>query len=210
MQPVYEPDERWVPADRRWCGLDRRTIVPALAVLCLAIVMTVVAPAVNSSFTYTEQVAPGDIMELADGVTFVPEPGWGITDGVRRGNEPASGYPNTATVVNGDASLSVGVVPFQGDADAALTQLEERVRRAEPDGAEATTGTRAPLTTDQGVQGRTVDLTDAVAHKVLAAFVIDGFAVKAVAIEPLLATSSDRDIANRMITSIRRDGEPDR
>ena len=38
-----------------------------------------------------------------------------------------------------------------------------------------------------------------------AAFVIDGFAVKAVAIEPLLATNSDRDTANRMITSIRRD-----
>lgn len=207
MQPVYEPDERWVPADRRWCGLDRRTIAPALAVLSLAIVMTVVVPAVNSAVKYTEQVASGDIMELADGVTFVPEPGWGITDGVRRGNEPAGGYPTTATVVNGDASLSVGVVPFGGDADAALTQLEERVRRAEPDAAETTTGTRAPLTTDQGVQGLTVDVTDAVARKVLAAFVIDGFAVKAVAIEPLRATTSDRDTANRMITSIRRDGE---
>lgn len=210
MEPVYEPDVRWVPADRRWCGLDRRTIPPALAVLCLAIVMTVVAPAVNSSFAYTEQVAPGDVMELADGVTFVPEPGWGITDGVRRGNEPAGGYPTTATVVNGDASLSVGVVAFSGDADAALNQLEERVQRTEPDGADPTTSPRAPLTTDQGVQGRTVDVTDATAHKVLAAFVIDGFAVKAVAIEPLLATSSDRDIANRMINSIRRDAQAGR
>ena len=102
------------------------------------------------------------------------------------------------------------MVPFGGDADVALTQLEERVRRAEPDGAETTTGTRAPLTTDQGVQGRTVDITDAVARKALAAFVIDGFAVKAVAIEPLRATSSDRDTANRMITSIRRDEDEGR
>ncbi|MFD6057503.1 hypothetical protein [Rhodococcus wratislaviensis] len=40
----FEPDDRWVPVDRRWFGLDRATIAPALIVLAVASVMALILP----------------------------------------------------------------------------------------------------------------------------------------------------------------------
>ncbi|MER5837642.1 hypothetical protein ABT116_44625, partial [Streptomyces sp. NPDC002130] len=45
----YEPDDRWVPVDRRWFGLDRTTILPAAIVLAVAIVMSIVIPQINDA-----------------------------------------------------------------------------------------------------------------------------------------------------------------
>ncbi|MBU8820886.1 hypothetical protein KL864_34025 [Mycolicibacterium goodii] len=122
----FEPGERWIPADRRWLGLDRRTVAPALAVVALVVVMDGVLPAVNDGVGYHDEVAAGDVIAIDGGVTFVPEPGWGITSGVRLGDAPADGtYPDTATVVRGDISLTVHTDTFHGDVDELLTQIAE-------------------------------------------------------------------------------------
>lgn len=42
---AFEPPETWIPADRRWWGLDRRTVAPALVVFGLALVLAGVIPA---------------------------------------------------------------------------------------------------------------------------------------------------------------------
>ena len=52
--PRFEPDERWVPADTRFLGVDRRTIAPTLAVFALAVVMSVVLPVINATVPYDE------------------------------------------------------------------------------------------------------------------------------------------------------------
>jgi len=44
--PRFEPDERWVPADTRFFGPDRRTIAPTLAVFALSVVTSVVLPVI--------------------------------------------------------------------------------------------------------------------------------------------------------------------
>lgn len=87
----YEPDDRWVPVDRRWFGLDRTTILPAAIVLAVAIVMSIVIPQINDAVSYDDPVVAGDVMELQYGITFVPAPGWGITDGVREADTPVTG-----------------------------------------------------------------------------------------------------------------------
>jgi hypothetical protein len=87
----FEPDDRWVPADQRLFGLDRRTIAPTLAVFALAFVMSVVLPLVNAAVSYRDVVKAGDVIELQGDVTFAPEAGWGITSGVRAGHAPLSG-----------------------------------------------------------------------------------------------------------------------
>ncbi|OMB97477.1 hypothetical protein A5733_09650 [Mycobacterium sp. NS-7484] len=198
----YEPDPRWVPVDRRWCGLDRVTLAPAVAVLALWVLMAVVIPVVNDSADYTEQVTAGDVIQLSDDVTFVPEPGWGITAGVRRGDAPATGYPDTATVVDGDTSMTVVAKEFDGDEDDLLTHMEAA---RTSDDADIGSGPRSTVITDQGRTGVTVELTDAVSRQVLGAFVIDGIGIRVLAIAPPDATNDDRDAVGRMIRSVRRE-----
>ncbi|OMC40700.1 hypothetical protein A5740_24155 [Mycobacterium sp. GA-1841] len=197
----YEPDPRWVPVDRRWCGLDRVTLAPAVAVLVLWVLMAVLIPVVNDAAHYREQAAAGDVIQLSDDVTFVPEPGWGITAGVRRGDAPATGYPDTATVVDGDTSMTVVAEEFDGDDDELLTGMES-ARMS--DDADTGTGPRSTVITDQGHTGVTVELADAVSRQVLAAFVIDGIGIRVLSIAPPDATNDDRDAVSRMIRSVRR------
>ena len=124
-RPRYEPDETFVPADRRWLGLDRRTLAPTLVVFALAFVMTVVLPIIDVAISYDDKVIPGDVLAVDGDVTFVPEPGWGITAGVRQGAAPAGGqYPPKATVVDGGVTFTVRSATFHGDANALLDQIK--------------------------------------------------------------------------------------
>src|ERR1700757_1169794 len=125
VQPRFEPDERWVPADERWFGLDRRTIRPTLAVFALAVLMSVVLPIIDASVPYHDIVTAGDVLQLEGNVTFVPEAGWGITSGLRAGHAPLSGeYPATATVEDGAMKFTVRTGQFRGDARQLLDQIE--------------------------------------------------------------------------------------
>ena len=81
----FEPDQGWVPVDRRWLGLDRPTIAPTLTVFALAIVMVVVLPFIDATVSYDTAKA-GDVIEVQGDVTFVPEAGWAITSGIRAGD----------------------------------------------------------------------------------------------------------------------------
>lgn len=198
--PAFEPDPRWVPIDRRWCGIDRSSISPALAVFALAVSMVIAIPIADDGTGYREQVAAGDVMQVADGITFVPEPGWGINAGVRRGDEPATGYPATATVVDGDTSLTVTTAGFDGDANDLLTSI------AQSQGFDDTPATdRSTLVTEAGHAGVSVEVADTSAQQVLAAFVFDGTGVQVVATTPPAATNLDRQAVTRMIASIRPD-----
>ena len=203
-EPTFEPEERWIPADRRWLGLDRRTVGPALTVLGLALVMNGVLPAVNGGVGYHDEVAAGDVMALDGGITFVPEPGWGITAGVRLGDAPAGGlYPGAATVVDGDITLTVRTDVFDGDDDALLSRTEATNSRSESDGDDTVTAERTPITTDQGDQGLMAQVSDPHSQRVLAAFVFDARGVQAVGVEPSDADDADRAAVTRMIASIR-------
>lgn len=205
-ESTFEPQERWIPADRRWLGLDRRPIGLALAVLVLALVMNGILPAVNEGVGYHDEVADGDVMAVGEGITFVPEPGWGITSGVRLGDAPAGRlYPDAATIVDGDTTFTVRTDLFDGDEDALLTRLVTANRRSESDG-DAVTAPRTPITTDQGDQGLMTQLSDPNSQRVLAAFVFGARGVQATAVEPPNPEDSDRAAVTRMIASIRYPG----
>jgi hypothetical protein len=64
--------------ERRSLGMDRRTIAPALLVLALAVVMSIVLATVDSETAYRDQLHQGDIAEIADGITLVPASGWDL------------------------------------------------------------------------------------------------------------------------------------
>jgi len=202
----YEPDERWIPVDRRWFGLDRRTVAPTLLVLALAFVTAVVLPVTDSFVDYHDQVAGGDVMELSYGVTFVPEPGWGITAGVRTGDPLAGGaYPPNAAVADGSASLTVQSDTFDGDANALLDRLE--VTSGVLDGDVAVTSERVTVTNDSGDPGVLEEIGGSTTQGLLVAYVFDGVGVVVTATAPADPSTADADAVARMVTSVRPEGE---
>ena len=207
MRPNFEPDETFVPADRRWLGLDRRTIAPAVVVLALAFVMALVLPVIDAAVSYDDKVVAGDVLAVDGDITFVPEPGWGVTAGVRRGAGPVGGYPPKATVVDGGVTFTVRSALFDGDANALLDQIKTTTDALQGDGGIRITDARSTVTTDSGQSGVLTQLAGPRSRGVLAAFVFDGYGVQAIAVEPADGTGSRDDAVTRMIASIRRDAE---
>jgi hypothetical protein len=210
-QPRFEPDERWVPADERWFGLDRRTIRPTLAVFALAIVMSVVLPIIDAEVPYHDNVKPGDVLQVEGGVTFVPEAGWGITSGLRAGHAPLSGeYPSTATVEDGAVKFTVRSGQFHGDADQLLDQIETTSEALNRGRGVHVTGAPKTIVTDQGKQGATVRVTGPHTGGLIAAFVFGTRGVEAVATGPSDAGSEQTATVLGMIRSISQTGEGNR
>jgi len=56
--------------------IQRQTVKPALLVLALAVLMSVVLPSINSDSPYRHALHRSDIAGLADGITLVPTAGW--------------------------------------------------------------------------------------------------------------------------------------
>ncbi|HTX95361.1 MAG TPA: hypothetical protein VME67_11225 [Mycobacterium sp.] len=207
----FEPDERWVPADMRVLGVDRRTIAPTLAVFALAVVMSVVLPIINAKVPYHDVVKVGDFIELEGGVTFVPEVGWGIISGVRAGQPPLSGeYPATATVEQGALRFRVHTGHFDGDANKLLDQIETTSGAIDRGRGVHVTGAHTTIVTDQGKGGATARVTGPHTGGVIAAFVFESRGVEAVATGPSDAGPEPTATALRMIRSISRLGEEKR
>ena len=207
-RPRFEPDERWVPADERWFGLDRRTVRPTLAVFALAIVMSVVLPIIDAGVPYHDIVRAGDVLQVEGGVTFVPEAGWGITSGLRAGHVPLSGeYPSTAVVEDGALKFTVRTGQFHGDADQLLDQIETTSEALNRGRGVHVTGAQRTIVTDQGKQGATVRVTGPHTGGVIAAFVFEGRGVEAVATAPSDTGPEPTATVFRMIRSISGPGE---
>lgn len=201
----FDPGDRWVPVDRRWLGLDRRSIAPAFVVLALTMLMVVVLPLVDGGTAYNDEVVAGDVMELEGGITFVPAVGWGVVDGVRARNRPVSGtYPATATVVDGDDAFTVRTAPFDGDAAALLGQIETTTTALESRNGFQFTSDPIDVTTDDGDRGVAVRFQGPSSDGMIAAFVLDGMGVKVVAYgAPEVADDSTTGIG-AMLASISR------
>jgi hypothetical protein len=211
VAPRFEPDERWVPADERWFGLDRRTIRPTLAVFALTFVMSVVLPIVDATVPYHDIARAGDVLELEGDVTFVPEAGWGITSGLRAGHAPLSGeYPATATVEDGAIKFTLRTGQFHGDTDQLLDQIETTSEALNRGRGVHITGAPKTIVTDQGKQGATVRVIGPHTIGLIAAFMFGARGVEAVATGPSDAGSEPTATVLRMIRSISQGGEEKR
>jgi hypothetical protein len=201
--PRFEPDERWVPADERRFGLDRRTLRPTLVVFALVIVMSVVLPVINASVPYHDIVRAGDVIEIEGDVTFVPETGWGITSGLRAGHAPLSGqYPATAVVEDGALKFTLRTGPFHGDTEQLLDQIEATSEALNRGRGVRIAGAPTTVITTQGKQGASVHVTGPHTSGVIAAFVFGDRGVEAVATGPSDAGTEPSVAVLRMIGSI--------
>ena len=201
--PRFEPDERWVPADERRFGLDKRTLGPTLAVFALVILMAVVLPVINAAVPYHNIARAGDVIEIQGDITFVPEAGWGITSGLRAGHAPKSGqYPAAAVLEDGALKFTVRTGPFHGDTNQLLDQIEATNDALNQGRGVHITGTPTTVITTQGKEGASVHVTGPHTNGVIAAFVFGDRGVEAVATGPSDSNSEPSVAVLRMIGSI--------
>jgi hypothetical protein len=204
--------------ERRIAGIDRWTIGPALLVLALAVLMSVVLPWVDSETEYSDAVDQGDVVQLAEGITLVPASGWNLASGALAGKtRSAVGNTGSTELVRGNVRFYVHAAPFDGTASALLAQINEinaDVRRAQ--GSTAQTTGRYTVTTRQGVAGVAEDFVSLARLGSIVAFVFESRAqpassdgqptdegVEIVVSGPSGAISRRRDDIVSMIRSIR-------
>jgi hypothetical protein len=140
---------------RRSAGIERRTVGPALLVLALAVLMSVVLPSIDSATSYRDQIDKGDVAEIADGLTLVPATGWDLATGALVGHTRSPvGTTATTEVVDGSVELQVETAPFDGTPSALLTRvnkIDDDLERLQ--GSAATTTSRYAVRTEQGAVG---------------------------------------------------------
>jgi hypothetical protein len=199
----------WVPVERRWLGLDRRTVVPALVVLAFALVCHLGLPLLNAALPYDEETAAGDVMVMKSDVSFIPATGWSIEDGIIAGDEPVSGsLPRTTHLTRGEVSYEVTVGTFDGTAPELLGQIKDTTDALHDSAGFHVVGDPVDIATTAGVQGVLSQYTGTRSDGALAAFVQDGVGVQVVSTGP---TNTDREVTEevaRMIVSLRFDPDP--
>jgi hypothetical protein len=161
------------PDERGPFGIDRRTVKPALLVLALALLMSVVLPLIDSSTRYQDQIQQGDVAQIADGITLVPTPGWDLARGALVGDTRSPvGSTGTTQLVVGGVEFSVEAAPFDGTPSALLTRVNQI--NAELNHARervAATTDRYAVTTRQGVVGVAEDFVGLTRQGSVVAFV---------------------------------------
>lgn len=167
---ITSPD--WVPVDRRWLGLDKRTFKPALFVLAVVVAFVGVVPAINNAISWTNQTRAGDVINMGDGLTFAPPLGWDLTNGFKTTDKPANGVSATsssAVLSNGAVQIEAKGGTYGGTADALVSQLNKNLTRNQ--GSEfKVDGTAVSTTTDSGITGVTEVFRSAAKEGQLAAF----------------------------------------
>ena len=192
---------------RRFAGIDARTVKPALLVLALAVLMSVVLPSIDSETSYRDEVHTGDTVQIADGVTLVPTPGWELTTGALVGRTRSTvGSTATTELADGSVNLSVQAAPFDGTPSALLERTGEI--SSDLDRTRAATR-RYPVTTRQGVAGVAENFVGANRQGSVVAFVFRSRGqstregVEVVVSGPKDAMSRRRDDIVAMIRSLR-------
>ncbi|BCB88283.1 hypothetical protein [Phytohabitans suffuscus] len=194
--------DTWVPVERRWFGLDRATIAPALVVLGLAGVLAIVVPSIDHAISGGERVRAGDVVVLEGGVEFTPAVGWELTDGILRGEQPRAAGSSTARVVNGPVTLSVRTGRFPGTPAALLEQIKKTTDALHGKHGLHVTGPAAPIQARGGESGVIARYRGTSADGALAAFVVNGTGVEFAVTGPPNMSHGLTPQVTEMITSV--------
>jgi hypothetical protein len=199
--------------------IEPRTIAPALLVLVLAIVASILLPNLDSRTKYSHQIHKGDVVQIAGGMTLDPAPGWDLASGALVGKtRSALGSSGSSELVHGSVTFFVQIAPFVGTPSTLLTRINKinhDLHRSR--GRDAGNTDRYAVTTDQGAVGVAENFVGVARQGTVVAFVIDvrqqqgngtqpttvHEGVEIVAAGPMDELSRVRDDVVSMIRSIR-------
>jgi hypothetical protein len=155
-------------------GLDRQTIGPALLVLALAVVMSVLLPTIDSTTSYHDQIDKGDVVQVADGISVVPTTGWDLADGALAGKTRSPvGDTASTELVRGGVTFDVQAAPFDGTPSQLLTRVNQIDRDLEHvRGKVSATSDRYAVRTRQGAVGVAQDFVSTGKQGTMVAFVL--------------------------------------
>jgi hypothetical protein len=142
-------------ADRRLLGLDLDTVGPALLVLALAGVLSLLIPSIDAKTSYRHEVQRGEVVRLATGITLVPATGWDVASGAIVGQtRSAIGGTASTELVRDGLRFGVEAAPFAGTPSALLTRINKIDESLHHARARASQTTRHyAVTTGQGTVG---------------------------------------------------------
>ncbi|RLE24122.1 MAG: hypothetical protein DRJ50_05125 [Actinobacteria bacterium] len=178
-----------VPVEHRVLGLDRRKMVGTLAVLALVILWAVVAPFVDDSIHYENEVASGETFDVGSGVTIVPPTRWEV--------DPQTALTQGSLVVhNGGLTVTVTVGTFDGELSDLMASANESLD------IDRITRPQSSITTTQGSTGL-IESFDAVnSHGTLSVFAEDGVGVEIESLGPEPLATKYADEINAMVISL--------
>jgi hypothetical protein len=158
---------------RRHAGIDPRTVKPALMVLALAVLMSVVLPSIDGDTPYRDAIHNGDVAEIADGITLVPTAGWDLASGALAGHTRSPvGSTATTQLIDGSVNFDVQAAPFAGTPSALLSRVNKiNADLEQARGRAAATSDRYAVTTRQGVVGVAEDFVGVEKQGSIVAFV---------------------------------------
>lgn len=196
------PPENWVPVERRFLGFDKATIVPTVVILIFVLALGTWLPNINKLISYDNEAKAGDVLDLGEGITITPVPGWNIVSGLRVTDEPATGRgatESTVTLVNGAVTFQVQRAPFDGTTSELLDQVNRNNELLKDNQGFHVTSSPATATTSQGDEGLFESYTGTDTEGITAAYVLGTQGVKITAVGPPGAV---RDQANDIATMI--------
>lgn len=203
--PPGAPDnapENWVPVERRFLGFDKATIVPTVVILIFVLALGTWLPNINKLISYDNEAKAGDVLDLGEGITITPVPGWNIVKGLRVTDEPVTGRnepESTVTLVNGAVTLQVTRAPYDGTTSELLDQVNRNNELLEDNQGFHVTSSPATATTSQGDDGLFESYTGTDTEGITAAFIFGSQGVQITAVGPPGAV---RDQANDIATMI--------
>lgn len=169
-----------VPVEHRWLGLDRRTIAPALGVVLMSVVWTVVVSAIDGAVPEERRVEAGQVFGAGNGVTVAPPTGWHVEAGIPTSegspDEPAR---DGVEVSSGGTTVHVITAKWDGTLPDLLVRGNEILEDSE-DGGWHVTGGRGSVTTTGGVTGIAEEWRSSERTGRVAAFLRDGVGVQVV------------------------------
>jgi hypothetical protein len=192
----------WVPVDRRFLGLDRRSLVPAGLVAVLFVVAVWLLPALDDAVTVDDPIRAGDVVQVAN-VEFTPVVGGDLRTGLRQGQAGAGGsYPGTAVVAYDGGQFEVIADSYSGTPAQLLAQIESNNARYRNGSGFKATSQPATIANSAGDRGVAARFQGSNGQGLLAAFVFGGAGVEIVAVGAQSVDGSVPPQVTAMIQSV--------
>lgn len=199
-EPASPPPD-WVPVERRWLGMDRRTLLPAGLVSLLVAVTFWVLPAIDSATAIDDPIVAGDVLRV-DTIQFTPATGWNLEQGLRAGTADSGTYPEQAVLTKNSVTFDVRTGAFSGSPRDLVEQIKRNNDKLGKDGADVQTGELTTFATDAGEKGVLARFRSTATEGLIGALVTDGTGVQITVYGPI-GLADDTELENDIVAMIR-------